>query len=184
MKRNLKSLRPWTALLALAFFLTPIAQAQPTAITTEANDAPAWDQDIGMRLVGSLASPDAGVRMSALTETVSYAQFNEGQIDLAATVPVLLSIYRQDPEEPCRLTAVAALHAIGDATAMTLLRAFLPQQTSPRVQLATLMTLKDYYGLRTFEGDEEMAALAEALLERYRPEGRKARQPHEFTAKR
>ncbi len=85
-------------------------------------------------------------------------------------MPALLSIYREDTDERCRLAAVVGLHAIADEGGLQQVRLGIASQKSKRVQHAAMAVLMDYYGPETFEGAEDMAAIAESVLAYYRTE--------------
>lgn len=161
----MKTAKTLTSLTVLLFLFSLTAQAQHVGVAP-ASEAPlAWRAYIGEQLAGSLQSPVTEVRHNALELVIHLATYRGGEVDLSATVPVLLSIYRSDPDERCRLAAVAGLHALGDESALRQLRQGVHRQPSERVQLATLGALRAFYGPAAFEDDPTIARLAEALRE-------------------
>ena len=123
---------------------------------------PVWQRHAGEQLARVLTSNVPEIRSRGLVQVIRYAQFTP-DLDVSATVPALLSIYRSDTRESARIAAVVALQAIGDEVGMQRLYAGLPAQAAPRVQFAALASLKAYYGTAVFEGDAGMAARADRL---------------------
>ncbi len=155
-------------LVALSFCFTLTAQAQHVRATPE---RPAvWSLFIGQQLAQSLASPSADIRAKALEYVTLFARSFGDEVDLTDAVPALLSIYNEDADERCRLAAVAGLHAIADEGGLQQVRLGIAKQASKRVQHAAMAVLMDYYGAETFEGAEDMAALAESVQAYYRTE--------------
>ncbi len=155
-------------LVALSFCFTLTAQAQHVRATPE---RPAvWSLFIGQQLAQSLESPSAEIRAKALEHITLLARSFGEELDLSDAVPALLSIYNEDPDERCRLAAVAGLHAIADEAGLQQVRLGIARQASKRVQHAAMAVLMDYYGAETFEGAEDMATLAESVQAYYRTE--------------
>lgn len=126
---------------------------------------PRWTQAIGQQLAEFLVSPIDEQRSQAFQLTTYFARF-QPELDLEPTIPVLMEVYKSDPEEKYRLAAVGALHAIGDEDGMQQVRRLVFWQSSGRVQNVSLSALLDYYGPQTFENDEAAGALAETQIER------------------
>lgn len=140
------------------------ASAQPVRVEeTPTTPAPTvWQQAIGYQLAQTLSSP-IGEQRNRAFQLVTYFAHHRADVDLKPTVPVLLSIYKSDPDEAYRLAAISALHAIGDETAMQQVRRHALDQPSKIVQYLSISALTDYYGVRTFEDNVAAAALAEDL---------------------
>lgn len=128
----------------------------------------AWQSFIGQQLAQSLTSPSAEIRGQALQLIVPLAQAFGETVDLSPTVTPMVSIYAHDPDESNRVAALVALHALGDEGGMQHVRMGVAAQASPRVQHIALALLMDYYGPGTFAGAEDLAAIAESVLEQYR----------------
>ena len=156
------------ALVALSFCITLTAQAQH--VRAEPEHPAVWSMFIGQQMAESLASPSAEIRAKALEHVIHLARSFSEELDLTEAVPALLSIYREDPDERCRLAAVAGLHAIAEEGGLQQVRLGIARQTSQRVQHAAMAVLMDYYGPETFEGAEDMAAIAESVRAYYRME--------------
>ena len=156
----------FVAFMALSFCFTLTAQAQH--VRAEPEHPAVWSMFIGEQMARSLESASAEIRAKALEHTIHLARAFGEELDLTEAVPVLLSIYREDPEERCRLAAVAGLHAIADEGGLQQVRLGIARQASPRVQHAALAVLMDYYGPETFERAEDMAAIAGAVQAYYR----------------
>ena len=62
---------------------------------------------------------------------------------------------------------VAALHAIGDEWGLHRMRQGIASQSSKQVQHTTLAALRDYYEPSTFEGEKDLAIIAESVLAYY-----------------
>ncbi len=155
-------------LVALSFCFTLTAQAQHIRATPE---RPAvWSLFIGQQLAQSLESPSAEIRAKALEYITLFARSFGDEVDLTDAVPALLSIYNEDADERCRLAALVSLHAIADEGGLQHVRLGIARQASKRVQHAAMAVLMDYYGAETFEGAEDMAAIAESVRAYYRTE--------------
>lgn len=157
--------------LSFAVILTlSISLAARAQEVDAAQNVPAWIQNVGEQLAQDLKSPSEDVRRKAMQHIAHFAYFYKDDLDLSAAVPTLLSIYKEGTDESSRLYALAALHAIGDDTAMQEVRRFvwsLDREPSNRLQLVTLAALMQHFGEDTFAGDEEAARLAKALLDYY-----------------
>lgn len=156
------------ALLCFAWPSTPTrAQAPDSTIAR----VPVWAQHLGEQLDTELASPSEDVRRAALQHTAYFASFYGDALDLTATLPELLEIYRSADDEQSRLLAVAALHAIGDESAMQELRNSVDLDFDGgdrmRLQFVTMAALADYYGPGTFRGDDQAIRLARSLMDYY-----------------
>ena len=156
------------AFVALSFCATLTAQAQH--VRAEPARPAVWSLFIGQQMAESLASPSADIRAKALEHVIHLARAFGEELDLTEAVPALLSVYRNDPDERCRLAAVAGLHAVADEGGLQQVRLGIARQPSPRVQHAALAVLMDYYGPGTFEGSADMAAIAESVRAYYRTE--------------
>ena len=156
------------ALVALSFCFTLSAQAQH--VRAEPDRPAVWSLFIGQQLAESLESPSADIRTKALEHITLFARSFGDEVDLTDAVPALLSVYREDADERCRLAAVVGLHAIADEGGLQQVRLGIASQPSKRVQRAAMAVLMDYYGPETFEGAEDMAAIAEAVRAYYRAE--------------
>ena len=157
-----------SAALMILFVLS--AQAQHAHIVPEAEQPVVWNMFIGQQLAQSLESPSDGIRTKALEHVMFLARSFGDEIDLTEAVPVLLSIYKEDPDEQCRLAAVAGLHAIGDEWGLQQLRLGITGQSSKRVQHLAIAVLVDYYGMDTFEGAADIGAIAEQVMTFYKTE--------------
>ncbi len=157
-------------LVALSFCFTLTAQAQKVRVEPEAQRPAVWSLFIGQQLAQSLESPSADIRAKALEYITLFARSFGDEVDLSDAVPTLLSIYREDTDERCRLAAVVGLHAIADEGGLQQVRLGIASQKSKRVQHAAMAVLMDYYGPETFEGAEDMAAIAESVQAYYRTE--------------
>ena len=153
------------ALVALSFCITLTAQAQH--VRAEPERPAVWSMFIGQQMAESLASPSAEIRAKALEHIIHLAHSFGEDLDLTEAVPALLSIYRDDPDERCRLAAVAGLHAIADEGGLQQVRLGIARQTSKHVQHAAMAVLMDFYGSGTFEGAEDMAAIAKSVRAYY-----------------
>lgn len=156
------------ALIALSFCFTVTAQAQH--VRAEPDRPAVWSQFIGQQMAQSLESPSEEIRTKALEHVIHLARSFGEELDLTEAVPALLSVYRDDPDERCRLAAVAGLHAVADEGGLQQVRLGIARQTSKRVQHAAMAVLMDFYGPETFEGAEDMAAIAESVRAYYRME--------------
>lgn len=160
-------------LFALTSLAAPAAFAQqPDAKPADAiTEVPTWVANIGEQLNAELTSPVETIRHAALRHIAYFAYFYGDDLDLTATLPQLLEIYENDPSERCRMISVAALHAIGDETAMQDLRRMavmdFEEGPSTRLHLVTLAALSDFYGSGTFTDDANAAKLASSLLDYY-----------------
>ena len=152
-------------MLIILFVLS--AQAQHTRVTPVAEQPAVWSMFIGQQLAQSLESPSAGIRAKALEQVTLLARSFGDALNLADAVPALLSIYNKDTEEQCRIAAVAALHAIGDEWGLHRMRQGIASQSSKQVQHTTLAALRDYYEPSTFEGEKDLAIIAESVLAYY-----------------
>lgn len=170
------------ALVAAFAALSVPAQAQHVRVLPQAPhsvfEVAQWKGHIGQQLADALASPIAEIKENALEQIIYFARFHGDRLDLTAAVPGLVSIYRSDPAEPCRLAAVAALHALGDEHGMQQVHSYAARQTSELVQQASLGALMDYYGSETFEGSRDMAQMAQGLLRKY--EEQRTSEPEPF----
>ncbi|MBT8402112.1 MAG: hypothetical protein KJO98_16670 [Rhodothermia bacterium] len=153
------------ALFAASFCFAITADAQHVRVESE---RPAvWTMFVGQQIAESLESPSADIRVKSLENIILLARSYGDDLDLTEAVPKLLSIYKSDDDERCRLAAVVGLHAINDEAGFQLIRKSIALQPSKRVQHATLAVLMDHYGPDTFEGAEDMAGIAESVLEYY-----------------
>lgn len=155
----------FTGLFAASFCLAITVDAQHVRV--EAERPAVWNMFIGQQLAESLESPSADIRAKALEHITLLARSFGDELDLTDAVPSLISIYENDQDERCRLAAVVGLHSIGDETGFQLLRKGVAIQPSKRVQHAVLAVLMDHYGPETFEGAEDMARIAESVLQYY-----------------
>jgi HEAT repeat protein len=141
-----------------------------TASAPEAVLPPTWTVTVGRQITQLLASPSPAVRQQALHLAMYLPARYGTQVDLKAAVPALLTVYRTDADEQNRIASAVALRAIGDERGMQQLRRRLGEAPSARVRYVTFALLRDFYGIRTFEGDRSAAEMAQALLLQYRPE--------------
>ncbi len=153
------------ATVAVSFCLAIDVQAQH--VRAEPDQPAVWGMFIGQQLAESLDSPVVGIRTKALEHITLLARSFGDKLDLTEATPALLSIYTSDPDERCRLAAVVGLHAIADEGGFQKMRQGIASQESKRVQHAALAVLMDYYGAETFEGSDDMAAVAESVLRYY-----------------
>ncbi|MDX1546433.1 MAG: hypothetical protein R3247_05565 [Rhodothermales bacterium] len=159
-------------LAALVFgvlFLVSTAHAQTPMPDATVENVPVWVEHLGEQLSQELDSPAEAIRHQALQHIAYFASFYGDRLDLKPVLPHLIEIYTQDDSEQCRLLAVAAIHAIGDNTAMQEVRRLngLLEEPSMRVQLVTLAALADFYGVETFAGERDVTRLARALFDYY-----------------
>lgn len=154
-------------LLSLLCFV-PVAHAQSTEAAPES--APVWVRNLGPQINEGLTSSSEAVRNNALNHLAYFAYFYD-DVDWSDALPTLLDIYKNDESEQCRLMAVAALHAIGDESAMQDLRHAVEldfgNDASMRLELVTLAALADFYGTGTFKNDDHSAKLASSLVDYY-----------------
>ncbi|MDX1429823.1 MAG: HEAT repeat domain-containing protein [Rhodothermales bacterium] len=155
----------FAGLIAATLFFAIQAEAQHVRV--EAERPAVWTMFVGQQIAESLESPSADIRVKALENIIQIARSFGDELDLTEAVPQLLSIYNADDDERCRLAAVVGLHAIGDEHGYQHVRKGVAVQASKRVQHAALAVLWDHYGAATFEGAEDMAGIAESVLEYY-----------------
>lgn len=167
MNSTIRCILPAALLLGLVLSAPP-AQAQDPVMPTVEN-VPAWVAHVGEQLSQELDSPVMESRHQALQHTAYFASFYGDRLNLKPVLPRLVEIYQQDENEQCRLLAMAAIHAIGDNTAMQEVRQLtrIRQEPSMRVQLVTLAALADFYGVETFAGERDVSRLARALFDYY-----------------
>lgn len=132
---------------------------------TSAAQSDFWTMTIGRQLADGIQSEAPRVRARAIQATHNYARFGP-TVDLSATVPALVDVYRSDPDPRYRVAAVAALHAIGNEEGMLSVRSNLMRQTNELVQATSILMLRDYFGPGTFEDSPEVADLAKELIQK------------------
>lgn len=147
-----------------------------TASAQSAHDSEATTEDgeTVVQLTEMLASPIAEERDQAFQQVTDFA-YRRPEIDLSPTVPVLVDIYKNDPDKTYRLAAVAALYVIGDEIGMEEVRQRFLKEPSVIVQYVSLTALLDHYGPQVFSEDAEAAALARNVLAR-KQEGKRLAQ--------
>ena len=150
-------------LVAFAVLFSSRADAQLIQVNPDPESPIVWNTFIGQQLAGMMQSPTAEIRHKSLQLVTQLAAYGPDAVDLSETLPPLLSIYRTDPDERCRMAALSGMHAIGDHDTLRRLHQGLYKQSSKRVQLATMATLVAFYGPATFEGDRKAARLAKDL---------------------
>lgn len=87
-------------------------------------------------------------------------------LDLTATVPALIDIYKNDPSHNNRVASVAALYAIGDEGGMQQLGLYVVPQDK-QIQAMAFSALLDHYGPEYFES-RYMIDLAASVQKHYR----------------
>ncbi len=156
---------PSFAILILFCALT--AQAQHTRTAPDQDRPDVWSTFIGSQLAQSLDSPVAQIRNKALEQVIMLARSYGKELDLSAAVPGLLEIYTENPDEQFRLAEITGLHAIGDEGGLQQMRLGLTRQPSKLVQHVAISALLDHYGPGTFEGAEDISAIAKEVLAYY-----------------
>lgn len=162
-----------SALLTSACTLTASAQS---VHNPEATMASAENEVTAAELAEMLTSPIAEERDRAFQQVTDFA-YRRPEIDLGPTVPVLVEIYKNDPEKKYRLAAISALYAIGDESGLEQVRQRFLQEPSLHVQYVSLQVLVDHYGPEAFAGNPEAVALAKNILARTQESQRLAQRP-------
>lgn len=147
-------------LLAVFSFTATALYAQPSGSAAD-RGLPSHLR-AGEQLAQVLTSPAADARAQGLTLANQYARLSP-EVDLTPAVPALVAIYRNAASEQARISAAAALQAIGDESGMQALRDGVSAQASTRVQHVSLAALLAHYGPATFEDDPALLAVATAL---------------------
>lgn len=122
-----------------------------------------WAADTGLRLAEQMRSDAVEIRSGAIEQTHYIATFHP-DVDLSATVPALVDVYKTDPVPRYRLAAVATLHALGDDHGMRAVSAHLTEQTDRYVQIVSIAALRDHYGTSTYFKSDEVAKISQAIL--------------------
>lgn len=78
-----------------------------------------------------------------IRDIIFFANLHGDKLDFSASVPLLLDVYAQHPDESYRLLAVAALHKIGDRQGMKKLGKLVKAEKSERVRHVTYSALND-----------------------------------------
>ena len=137
--------RMYTFLAASALI---VLTGMPPAATAQSHSASAdssasygqWKTHFGAQLRTLLESPNTDVQDNGMQLILHYTQ-RDTDIDLAAAVPALFSIYDHAEYEGRRLLALRAIDAIGTDTHMQRLALRLNNELSSRVRAHTLRTL-------------------------------------------
>ena len=163
-----RTVQQWAAALTLLILLAAGSAAQAQAqqrvsVLPGTETSEVWDTFIGPQLSELLQSPIAEVRRKALGHIITMTHAFGDELDLRGAVPALVTVYREDADEQCRLAAVVGLHALGDEGGMQQVRQGVASEPSKRVQHTALALLMDHYGPETFEGDESMARVAASV---------------------
>lgn len=128
-----------------------------------------WHETLGRQLAQQIASEDPAVQREALIHIIHFGRHGTSlrygeKLNLDATVPRLMELFRESENEQIRVLALAGIHAIGDTGAMETVRRHVYQEESPHMLLVELAALMDFYGAKTFRNDELVAARAEELI--------------------
>ena len=132
-------MRRLLAMMLLAALAVP-AVAQDAAVP-----ASTWKLHVGEQLSLQLAAADDATQERALQLVIELARRYD-DLDLSATVPDLLSIYRWDRDRAHRMMALAALHAVGDDYGMTRLAELAATERSHAVRKLTFAAVADHRG--------------------------------------
>lgn len=162
----------WLVLLSVPMMALPtLTQAQITSSDSlsEAPQHARWHVTLGRQLAQQVASDDPAVQRDALLHIVHFGRHGTSlrygeRLNLEATLPRLIELFKESDDEQIRVLALAGMHAIGDTDAMETVRRHVYQEESPHMLLIELAALMDFYGAKTFENDDLVAARAEALI--------------------
>lgn len=139
-----KRITVYVFIVALAVAGTAEVRAQAADVSDHSAQVGWWKQNLGDQLAASLKSPVPAIQQQALQHVNYFAANADDEIDLAATVPALSTIYETAEHERMRIMALTALHAIGGETIAQYLRERVQQETSPRIRRLTLAAIADY----------------------------------------
>ena len=122
-----------------------VARAVPALAQEAIEPASTWKQHVGEQLSLELAAADDARQEHALQLVIQLAHRYD-DLDLSATVPDLLSIYRWDRDRAHRMMALAALHAVGDDYGIERLAELAATERSHTVRKLTFAAVADHRG--------------------------------------
>ncbi len=105
----------------------------------------AWWNTLEHQLTLSLDVPYEQVEETALQNIIFFATHHGEKVKLNDAAARLLGIYRNHDQVTYRIMALAALHAIGDESAMQQLNQIVEDEASNRVRHVAIAALHDHY---------------------------------------
>lgn len=162
---TLRAIKTGLYVLFMGSLLMGSSAHTTAAQSTQHQAPPIADAAAVHELAERLTSPIKEECKQALWQITDLV-YRRPEVDLGPTIPALMDIYLNDPDEKYRLWTVAALHAIGDESGMEQVRQRVLQEPSLQVQYVSIAALVDHYGPQAFGKDAEMEALAKNVLVR------------------
>lgn len=110
-----------------------------------ADRSPAWWHALEQQLTASVEAPVEQVWPTTLQNVIYFATQHPERVDLRRAALRLVTVYRQHPDPAVRVLALSALHAVGDADALSRLRRAAVAETNPRVRKVTRAVLAAHF---------------------------------------
>ena len=117
--------------------------AEQYKLDSDAPRSAAWWNALGSELTLSIDGPPRYVPTKAIGEIIFFATHHGQDVDLTDATEPLLRIYLEHEAIGARVMSVAALHAIGDNSAIEQLRDHVDKDSSHLLQHITMAALRD-----------------------------------------
>lgn len=107
-----------------------------------------WWNLLGRQLSYSIDKPYSEISVGELQNIIFFAANHKEKVKLKDALPSLLEIVAHHEDPQYRLMAVAAIHAIGNRSAMLALKKAADLETSPQVKKVAYAAVNSYFAVK------------------------------------